>query len=960
MGFRCAASKISSFFLRVESPVLFINETNNKQKMKIKFTLILIFLTVLGNAQIINFPDANFKAKLLEASSSNQIASTQIPDIDGYVSSYNTIDTNGDGEIQVSESLLIKYLNVSASSISNLGGISNFTGLLTLFCSYNQLSNLNATSLTNLQHLNCSTNQLPTLDVSSLTNLKSLDCTYNQLTSLNATSLTNLKVLDCSHNQLTNLNISGLLNLQSLICSANQLPNLDVNNLTNLIVLDCSFTNRTNLNVSSLTNLKYLFCEHNSLSNLNVSSLSNLIRLTCSYNQLTTLNLSGLTNLVMMDCSYNQLTTIGLNGLPNFSNFVCSHNQLTSLNVSNLNNLNYFRCENNLISNLNVTGLVQLSTLNCDANQLQNINLGGLTSLQEMHCANNQLAIVDVTNLTTLQGLDCSYNQLTNLDLTGTDMVSLTCSNNQISLLNLSGFVNLVYLACQNNQLTSLFIKNNNANLYDVLFEGNPNITYICSDEEDINFIQNKLNSYGYATTCHVNSYCSFTPGSNFYTIHGNNKMDENTNGCESSDPVYPNLKFTITDGTISGSLISNSTGNYSIPVSAGTHTITPQFENPSYFNVSPASATVTFPATTNPFTQDFCIVPTGVHHDLEVVIIPIGSARPGFDVTYKIKYKNEGVVSENGTVVFNYNEATLDYVSSSVAPTIQSSGLLSWNIGLIAPFQSGEIMVTVNVNSPTENPAVNAGDFLNFTATITGLNTDETPDDSTFALAQVVVNSFDPNDKTCLEGSTITPSSIGKYVHYKIKFENTGTFPAQNIVVKDNIDTTKFDISTLQMTDASHSCITRITNPDKVEFIFEHINLPFDDANNDGYVVFKIKTKPTLVLGNSFSNLASIYFDYNFPIVTNNYTTTIQNSLGTNPFKMETLTTFPNPVEDMLQFKTNENVVKIEVYDITGRILSSHAVQENKVDLSALKTGNYMLKVFTENGITNCKIIKE
>jgi hypothetical protein len=423
---------------------------------------------------------------------------------------------------------------------------------------------------------------------------------------------------------------------------------------------------------------------------------------------------------------------------------------------------------------------------------------------------------------------------------------------------------------------------------------------------------------------------------------------------------MYAHLKFTISNGTTTGSLISNATGNYSIPVEAGTHTITPQFENSTYFNASPASATVTFPATTSPFTQNFCIVPNGIHHDLEVVVIPIVPARPGFEATYKIKYKNKGVVAENGTVTLNYNDAILDYVSSSVAPTTQSTGMLAWPIGSVAPFQSGEMMVTFRVNSPTETPAVHAGDYLSFIATMVGSDTDETPVDNTFALAQVVVNSFDPNDKTCLEGSTINEILIGKYVHYKVRFENTGTFPAQNIVVKDIIDTTKFDLSTLQLTDASHSCITKISDTNKVEFIFENINLPFDDAHNDGYVVFKIKTKPTLVLGDSFSNVANIYFDYNFPIVTNNYTTTIQNDLGTNQLDINKLTIFPNPVKDILHFKTSEKVVKIEVYDLAGRILCSQAVNENKVDVTNLRTGNYIVKIHTENGIINSKIVKE
>lgn len=51
------------------------------------------------------------------------------------------------------------------------------------------------------------------------------------------------------------------------------------------------------------------------------------------------------------------------------------------------------------------------------------------------------------------------------------------------------------------------------------------------------------------------------------------------------------------------------------------------------------------------------------------------------------------------------------------------------------------------------------------------------------------------------------------------------------------------------------------------VEFVFENINLPFDNAANDGYVSFKVKTRPTLVGGDLFSNTANIYFDYNYPI---------------------------------------------------------------------------------------------
>jgi hypothetical protein len=104
------------------------------------------------------------------------------------------------------------------------------------------------------------------------------------------------------------------------------------------------------------------------------------------------------------------------------------------------------------------------------------------------------------------------------------------------------------------------------------------------------------------------------------------------------------NLKFSITDGTNTGSVIANTTGNYFIPVQAGTHTITPILENPNYFSISPTNTVVTFPTQTSPFTQDFCVTANGIHPDLEVTLLPINRARPGFDASYKIIYKNKGI----------------------------------------------------------------------------------------------------------------------------------------------------------------------------------------------------------------------------------------------------------------------------------------------------------------------------
>ncbi|WP_329804340.1 DUF7619 domain-containing protein [Flavobacterium facile] len=676
--------------------------------------------------------------------------------------------------------------------------------------------------------------------------------------------------------------------------------------------------------IQYFTNLTYLQCNNNQLTNLNVSSNTALTKLQCEYNQLTNLNVSNNTVLTELHCNNNQVTNLNVSSNTALIYLWCYDNQLTNLNLSNNNTFTYLDCNSNQLTSLNVSGVTALRTLWCNNNQLTNLNVSNNTSLDNFECANNQLTNLNVSNNTALVALNCGSNQLTNL-----------------------------------------FIKNNKIETY-LDFSNNPNLSYICADEGQLAAVQTKINEYGYATTCHVNTYCSFTPGGTFYTIQGNNKFDSNNNGCDSNDPFLPNLKYDITNGTVNGIFISNTSENYTIPVGSGSHTINPVLENPTYFNVSPSNVQVSFPATVSPFNQNFCITPNGIHQDVEVTLIPITPARPGFNATYKIIYKNKGNQVENGTVTFGFeNQDALDVVSTLPVYNNESNNgyerTLTWNYSNLQPFESREINVILNLNSPTETPALNAGNSLTMKAVVTPLLIDEYIDDNEIGIRQLVVNSYDPNDKTCLEGTTITPNMVGEYVHYVIRFENTGTFPAENIVVKDIIDTTKFDINTLIPIKGSHNFETRISNTNKVEFIFKNINLPFDDPNNDGYVAFKIKTKPNLVVGNTFSNQANIYFDYNFPIVTNNYTTTVQNTLGLqqNEIIIDVFV-YPNPVKDILYFNSKETIINIEIYDISGRIISSNSVSENKIDVSKLKIGNYILKLYTEKGIMNTKIMKE
>ena len=72
------------------------------------------------NAQIVNIPDANFK---------NALVNTLCVDTDNNNVGDADVDTNNDGEIQVSEALAVIALDVFSNNISDLTGIESFANL---------------------------------------------------------------------------------------------------------------------------------------------------------------------------------------------------------------------------------------------------------------------------------------------------------------------------------------------------------------------------------------------------------------------------------------------------------------------------------------------------------------------------------------------------------------------------------------------------------------------------------------------------------------------------------------------------------------------------------------------------------------------------------------------------------------------------------------------------------------
>ncbi|MBZ0327577.1 MAG: T9SS type A sorting domain-containing protein [Altibacter sp.] len=169
--------------------------------MERRYTILLLLLFVFSaNAQIVDIPDPNFK---------NALVHFEVVDTTGNGLGDSVADTNGDGEIQLSEAEAVIGLIVSYYSITSLEGIQSFTNLEVLKSRGNFVETVDLSQNVQLEWLHLSTNPLISIDVSHNTNLKRLFVYNNELTTLDVSQNVNLESLRCYTNNLTELNIAN-------------------------------------------------------------------------------------------------------------------------------------------------------------------------------------------------------------------------------------------------------------------------------------------------------------------------------------------------------------------------------------------------------------------------------------------------------------------------------------------------------------------------------------------------------------------------------------------------------------------------------------------------------------------------------------------------------------------------------------------------------------------------------
>jgi uncharacterized repeat protein (TIGR02543 family) len=390
-------------------------------------------------------------------------------------------DTNEDLELSSEEISKIESLDISNMGICDLTGIEYFTNINYLYCSQNNLTSLNVSTLTQMTVLDCSYNHLTGIDLSKCTSLISVECKNNALPITldenNCLELTTLKTFDLARasNWSENVKIdeekltpveSNTNNIitYDYLANAPQIPNLEVSfslviatdSLEDVEVNETTFPDAA---FRAFVIKNFDTDEDNFLSAKERSKITYLFVPALGITDLT--GISYFPNIVFLNCEDNGITLLDITALNNLRGLYASNNQLSQLVFGDTNTLNELYCSNNQLSTLDIKNPDRITKLYCDNNHLSVLDATLFPNLTELNCSKNNLSSLDLTNCNTFTFFECKDNISTvaldatnkiNLSATGLDFSKVTDwsigtmnTDNTLSLDNYTEGMSLTY-----------------------------------------------------------------------------------------------------------------------------------------------------------------------------------------------------------------------------------------------------------------------------------------------------------------------------------------------------------------------------------------------------------------------------------------------------------------------------------------------------------------------------------
>jgi hypothetical protein len=407
-----------------------------------------------------------------------------------------------------------------------------------------------------------------------------------------------------------------------------------------------------------------------------------------------------------------------------------------------------------------------------------------------------------------------------------------------------------------------------------------------------------------------------------------------------------------------------------------GYHAIILQHYSGAYSQVSPTDTLwVQVGSLTTQYTgNDFCLVPNH-QQNVSINLSQYPPPRPGFGNTALIQFCNHGQNSASGTIQFTYPaELSFNSINTFPAPNLMfqshnpSTQTITFSYFNLAPgaCQYFYVYFTLDVATPLST-------WLSSTATIYPIIGDGVPSNNTAINNQLVIGSYDPNDKALLnaqEGDPFGASLIYEEdtaLDYRIRFQNKGTAEAIFVEIRDTLSSYLLP-QTIRDIRMSHTGQWWLEEGNILVFRFDSIMLPAevqDTLGSNGFVEFTIDRLPNLPLWSVIYNNASIYFDYNPAIVTNMTAVTL--GLPSSTRKEETpkewiFDLFPNPTNGSLTVVLPESSQQeLRLYNAQGQLLrtwQADAQNQLQLDLQDYPAGAYLLQLVTEDGVETKRVV--
>jgi uncharacterized repeat protein (TIGR01451 family) len=441
--------------------------------------------------------------------------------------------------------------------------------------------------------------------------------------------------------------------------------------------------------------------------------------------------------------------------------------------------------------------------------------------------------------------------------------------------------------------------------------------------------------------------------------IAGGVFLDVDGDGVQGGgEPPVPNVVVEAATGGYLG--ISNSTGWYELAADTFSYVVAPH--PPLYHVLSTPAQNVSFAS----YLEIDTLAAFGIQAfpnvvDLVAHSTPTAPPVPGFDRAVTLTASHLGTLATDAVVSYTFDPA-LTWIASLPPPDVQNGNTAQWNITGLAPGATWS--AAVQHQTPV---ATLLGDTLASSLTIVPALADTTPANNVVSMDEVVVGSFDPNDKTVTPAVALPQAVLnGLDLDYLIRFQNTGTYPAARVVITDTLSS-DLDASSFHFIASSHPCTWSMERA-VLYFIFDPIYLP-DSALNEpgshGFVRFSIKPIPSLADGAQVSNTANIYFDFNEPVITEPSIFQVDMGASVSEHGAPGAHIWPNPATDVLVIDLPSAMGtkgRCVVYDAMGRqMLQVPATgQRTIVSLAPLAPGAYRIHLIGGGHSSSHGFVKE